>query len=94
MAIRVIKDGNRTKIVGKETYPNGMTLEFREGDGSKYNKGLRHYNRPKILDMRHAREWLAGDRSGATHDRTEACDGRKMEGVLGDETRLDDCPKG
>lgn len=68
MAISVIKDGNRTKIVGKETYPNGMTLEFREGDGSKYNKGLRHYNGPRILDMRHARGWLAGEGHCAKQD--------------------------
>ena len=96
MAIRVIKDGTRTRIVGSETYANGMTMTFHEGDGTKYFKGLKHYNKPKILDMHHAREWLAGDRSGATHDRTEACDGRTMEGILDGrrEARVDACPKG
>jgi hypothetical protein len=81
MAIEVTKDGGRTRIVGSETYANGMTLGFRKGNGNKYFTGIRHYNRPEILDMHHAREWLAGDRSGATSDRTEAHDGRKVEGV-------------
>lgn len=57
MPIEVIKDGERTKIVGSETYANGMTLKFCDPDDSND----RPSNYARLLDMKHARSWLAND---------------------------------
>lgn len=66
MAIEVIKENGRTKIVGSETYENGMTLTFKDpGDGKpRYRKPKfwqGEYDNIELLDMHHARSWLAGE---------------------------------
>lgn len=57
MSITVTRENGRVKIRGSQTYENGMTLTV-SGFGDSFS---RYGNRARLLDMRHARSWLAGN---------------------------------
>lgn len=84
MAIEVIRKNGRTKIVGSETYPNGMTMTFIDPDGGcgrKYcDHNPRHYGNIGLLDIHHARSWFAGNRPSKP-ETTEVGNGRKVESL-------------
>lgn len=54
MAISVIHEDGRTRIVGSEKYANGMTMTFLDNDEPMPNCA-------RLLDMKHARSWLANE---------------------------------